>query len=202
MSGTYDPTSGMSTSAPGFELGAPGYQPTPPAPTFLGVSDPAYQSAPQYAPPPQYGAPQAPYAPVVPVVPAYPAGAPGPYGQPNYQVYDPTSAALPVPMQYPAQPYPTNPGQLVPGQLVPTRYGTFVVGGKSKLAAGLLGIFLGGLGVGQFYRGNVGMGVAQLLVTAFTFGIGGLWGFIEGIVVLASQPGSPSSLDSLGQLMS
>jgi len=90
---------------------------------------------------------------------------------------------------------------MVPGQVVQTPYGTFMVGNKSKLAAGLLGIFLGSIGVGQFYRGNAGMGVLQIVVTLCTFGLGSVWGLIEGIVVLASQPGSPSSLDSNGQIM-
>ena len=36
---------------------------------------------------------------------------------------------------------------------------------QSKLAAGLLGIFLGGLGVHNFYLGNTGKAVAQLLLT-------------------------------------
>src|SRR5258707_374960 len=32
---------------------------------------------------------------------------------------------------------------------------------KSKLVAGLLGIFLGGLGVHRFYLGYIGIGIAQ-----------------------------------------
>ena len=36
---------------------------------------------------------------------------------------------------------------------------------KSKLAAGLLGIFLGCFGVHNFYLGNTGKAVAQLLLT-------------------------------------
>jgi len=112
---------------------------------------------------------------------------------PNMQPYN---GGQPYPPIYPAQP-----GMMVPGQVVQTSYGTFMVGDKSKLAAGLLGIFLGGFGAGQFYRGNAGMGVVQIVVTFFTLGLGSLWGLIEGIVVLASQPGSPSSLDSNGQIM-
>lgn len=57
-------------------------------------------------------------------------------------------------------------------------------GEKSKLAAGLLGIFVGGLGVHRFYLGYIGIGVAQIFVTLLTFGIGALWGFIEGILIL------------------
>ena len=38
------------------------------------------------------------------------------------------------------------------------------VGAKSKLTAGLLGIFLGGFGVHNFYLGYTGKAVAQLLI--------------------------------------
>ncbi|MBM3887992.1 MAG: TM2 domain-containing protein [Verrucomicrobia bacterium] len=64
-----------------------------------------------------------------------------------------------------------------------------VVGGanlKSRIAAGLLGIFIGGLGIHRFYLGYTGIGVAQILVTFVTCGLGSLWGFIEGICILAS----------------
>jgi len=56
---------------------------------------------------------------------------------------------------------------------------------KSKLAAGLLGIFLGGFGIHRFYLGYVGIGIVQIIVTLITFGFGALWGFIEGILILA-----------------
>ncbi len=55
---------------------------------------------------------------------------------------------------------------------------------KSKMAAGLLGVFLGGFGVHRFYLGYVGIGIAQILVTVFTCGLGWIWGFIEGILIL------------------
>ncbi|MFM9615192.1 TM2 domain-containing protein [Streptomyces niveiscabiei] len=54
---------------------------------------------------------------------------------------------------------------------------------KSKLAAGLLQIFLGGFGVGRFYVGNVGIGIAQLL----TCGGFGIWALIDGIIFLVSN---------------
>jgi TM2 domain-containing membrane protein YozV len=57
---------------------------------------------------------------------------------------------------------------------------------KSKMTAGLLGIFLGGFGVGRFYTGHTGLAVGQLLVTLFTCGIGSLWGFIDGIMLLVN----------------
>ena len=59
---------------------------------------------------------------------------------------------------------------------------------KSKVVAGLLQIFLGWLGVGRFYLGNIGMGIAQILVILFTFGLGFLWPLIDGIVLLAGSP--------------
>ena len=42
---------------------------------------------------------------------------------------------------------------------------------KSKLAAGLFGIFLGAFGVHNFYLGFTGKAVAQLLITVLSFGI-------------------------------
>lgn len=61
----------------------------------------------------------------------------------------------------------------------------YIPGQKSRLAAGLFGIFLGGLGVHSFYLGYVGKGMAQILLS-FCFGIGAIWGLIEGILILAS----------------
>jgi TM2 domain-containing membrane protein YozV len=58
---------------------------------------------------------------------------------------------------------------------------------KSKIAAGLLGIFLGAWGVHNFYLGNTGRGIAQIIVTIVTCGIGALWGFIEGIMILTGS---------------
>ena len=60
-------------------------------------------------------------------------------------------------------------------------------GEKSKLAAGLLGILLGGLGVHRFYLGYIGIGIAQIIVTIVTGGLGGIWGFIEGILILTGS---------------
>ncbi len=54
---------------------------------------------------------------------------------------------------------------------------------KSKLAAGLFGIFLGGLGVHNFYLGYTGKAIAQIILS-FCFGIGAIWGLIEGILIL------------------
>ncbi len=59
---------------------------------------------------------------------------------------------------------------------------------KSKVVAGLLQIFLGSFGVGRFYKGDIGIGIAQIAVTWLTFGLGALWPFIDGIVLLTGRP--------------
>lgn len=123
--------------------------------------------------------------------PAQPAAG---YGQqPGYgQAYQqPNAYAQP---QYTAAPYAAAPvGQ----------------SSKSKLAAGLLGIFLGGLGVHNFYLGNTGKAVAQLLLTLvgwILLGLGpiaaAIWGFVEGIIILCSKPGSPWHKDANGYELS
>jgi len=58
---------------------------------------------------------------------------------------------------------------------------------KSKLVAGLLGIFIGGLGIHRFYLGYNGIGILQIVVTIITCGIGHLWGFVEGILILTGS---------------
>lgn len=69
-------------------------------------------------------------------------------------------------------------------QLVTAAAGT---GDKSKLVAGLLGIFLGGFGVHRFYLGFTGIGIAQIAVTIVTCGFGAIWGLIEGILILTGS---------------
>lgn len=56
---------------------------------------------------------------------------------------------------------------------------------KSKLVAGLLGIFLGGLGIHNFYLGYTGKAIAQIVLSCF--GIGAVWGLIEGILILCGK---------------
>lgn len=58
---------------------------------------------------------------------------------------------------------------------------------KSKLVAGLLQIFLGGFGVGRFYLGYTTIGVLQLVATLLTCGVGALWGFVDGIIIVAGN---------------
>lgn len=84
-----------------------------------------------------------------------------------------------------------NCGQTVlPGASVCTSCGcalTKAMGRKSKMAAGLLGIFLGGWGVHSFYLGNIKKGILQIVVSLVTCGFGALWGFIEGILILCGK---------------
>src|SRR4249919_755135 len=54
---------------------------------------------------------------------------------------------------------------------------------KSKVVAGLLNIFIP-FGVGRFYIGDTGIGVAQLIVAFFTCG---LWSIIDGIIMLVKD---------------
>jgi TM2 domain-containing membrane protein YozV len=58
---------------------------------------------------------------------------------------------------------------------------------KQKLIAGLLNILLP-FGIGRFYIGDTSTGVAQLLVSFFTCGLGGLWSLIDGILMLTGEP--------------
>ena len=76
---------------------------------------------------------------------------------------------------------------------------------KSKLAAGLLGIFLGTFGVHNFYLGFTGKAVGQLLlgtVGVVLCGLGpavsGIWGLVEGIMYLAGS----KTTDAKGQKLS
>lgn len=67
---------------------------------------------------------------------------------------------------------------------------------KSKVVAGLLGIFLGGFGIHQFYLGDSKKGVIRLVVTVVTCGLGAVWGFVEGIFILMGTDGYTT--DALG----
>lgn len=62
---------------------------------------------------------------------------------------------------------------------------------KSKIAAGLFGIFLGGLAIHNFYLGFKGKAIAQLLISLLSFGllawVSAVWGLIEGIMILAGS---------------
>ncbi|CAM3396138.1 NINE protein [Nocardioides dubius] len=105
----------------------------------------------------QYGQPQQPYG--------QQPYAQQPYGQPQYG--QPYGAS-------PAAPYGVHPVTGIP------------YSDKSKLLVGLLQVLIP-LGIGRMMMGQTGLGVAQLLVTVLTCGIGALWPFIDGIVILVSD---------------
>jgi TM2 domain-containing membrane protein YozV len=98
-----------------------------------------------------------------------------PYGQPQ-----PYQQQPPPPYGYPAgqvpQPYAVQQVD---------QYGR-PLSDKSKVVAGVLGIALGAFGAGRFYTGHIGMGIAQLLVSLVTCGLGHFWGLIDGIMILAN----------------
>ena len=58
--------------------------------------------------------------------------------------------------------------------------------GLMRLSGEGLQLFLP-IGIGRLYAGHTGIGIAQLLLTVF-FGIGVIWAFIDGIVILAGRP--------------
>lgn len=124
---------------------------------------PQYQGNPPASPQPQFQQPQ---------YQGNPAGPQQQYQQPQHQSY--TQA----PQQYQSQPPMPNPAY---GYSQP----------KSKIVAGLLGIFLGALGIHRFYLGFTKIAVIQLVLTlvlgAFGLGIVGLWGVVEGIMILAGS---------------
>jgi hypothetical protein len=108
-------------------------------------------------------------------------------------------AGLPGTGQYPTGAYsgafppaPYTGGHLVPHGYDPQApYGRDPVSGfpysdRSKVVAGLLQLFLP-IGIGRLYAGHTGIGIAQFVLTLF-FGIGMIWAFIDGIVILAGRP--------------
>lgn len=113
--------------------------------------------------------------------PAGPPGAQSSTEPPPYQPGMNVQAAYQPATYQPA--YPPQQG-LVPGTAA-----------KSKMAAGLLGIFLGAFGIHRFYLGYNTIGVIQLIlglplgfitcgVTTF---ITMIWGLIEGILILTGS---------------
>lgn len=107
-----------------------------------------------------------------PTGPAYPGPPPAGYAPPP-----PPSVGYPTPPPG----YPGNSGY-------PAEFVVYVDPlAKSRMTAGLLGIFLGALGVHRFYLGYTSIGVLQILVTIATCGIGGFWGIIEGVLILSGS---------------
>lgn len=123
-----------------------------------------------------------------------------PQPQPNYAQYQQPQSQQP--QQAPAQPTQPRTAQTAPWM----RQQQYITGpgmsSKSKIVAGLFGIFFGGLGVHNFYLGKSGRAVIQLLLTCLgwvIFGLGPIasiiWGLVEGIEILGSHPGSPWHTD-------
>ncbi|MBD3883351.1 TM2 domain-containing protein [Phormidium tenue FACHB-886] len=64
-------------------------------------------------------------------------------------------------------------------------------GAEKKIAAGICGILLGGLGIHKFVLGYTTEGIVTLLITVLTCGFGGavmgIIGLIEGIIYLTKS---------------
>ena len=99
--------------------------------------------------------------------------------------------------------------QVQPGQAACLTCGFATAGGaaampgaKSKVAAGLLGIFLGGLGIHNFYLGYKGKAIAQLLITLLSCfmlsEVSAIWGLIEGIMLLSGSINTDADGNPLG----
>jgi hypothetical protein len=63
---------------------------------------------------------------------------------------------------------------------------------KSRVAAGVLALLLGTLGIHNFYLGRTGIAVLQLLLSLLSLGflapVVALWALIEGILILVGSP--------------
>lgn len=60
-------------------------------------------------------------------------------------------------------------------------------GAEKKIAAGICGILLGGLGIHKFILGYTKEGIIQIVISVFTCGIGSVIGLIEGIIYLTKS---------------
>jgi hypothetical protein len=98
----------------------------------------------------------------------YPVGPPPPYGElaPYYG-------------------YPTDPRQQAYQNALYSAQ-------KSRVAAGLLGLFLGCFGIHNFYLGRTGVAVTQLLLTVLSLGVlspvVAIWVLVEAILILSRSP--------------
>ena len=74
---------------------------------------------------------------------------------------------------------------------------------KSKIAAGLLGIFLGGFGIHNFYLGYTSKAVGQLLITVLSCGalsfVSSVWGLVEGVMILTGSINCDAEGNPLGE---
>lgn len=134
------------------------------------------------------------------------------YGQPTYGQPDYTQSAQTPYDQQPAQPQYTQPAYNQPPIYAQQAYYQaaqqqpgYGYAQKSKIVAGLLGLFLGTLGIHNFYLGYTGKAVAQLLLTLIGWIIligpiiSGIWALIEAVLILCSSYGSSWHRDGRGQ---
>ena len=134
------------------------------------------------------------------------------YGQPTYGQPDYTQSAQPPYYQQQTQPRYEQPSYNQPPIYAQQTYYQaaqqqpgYGYAQKSKIVAGLLGLFLGGLGVHNFYLGYTGKAVAQLLLTLIGWIIligpiiSGIWALIESVLILCSSYGSNWHRDGRGQ---
>lgn len=185
---------------PAYDQNSAAYtQPAQPAEPAVPAYDPNASAYSQYdqAAQPSYGQPATP-APAYGTAPVYTQ--PAQPATPAAPVYDPNAASYNQYGQYGQPSQPAQSAQPAYGQPVaPAGYAQ-----KSKLAAGLLGIFLGCFGVHNFYLGNTGKAVAQLLLTVIGWililgpAVAGIWGLVEGILILCSHYGSQWHRDAQG----
>lgn len=62
-----------------------------------------------------------------------------------------------------------------------------IPGAEKKVAAGVCGILLGGLGIHRFILGDTTGGILRILITIVTCGAGSIIGLIEGIIYLTKS---------------
>lgn len=185
-----NPQSGQIPSSQQY-MQYPSYDPRQEQP-YGQAPQPQYGQGAQYGQAPQYEQPQ--------------------YGQPQYgqsrPQYGQAQYGQPQPgysQQYGQFGYDQQAYRQMPGYQPQPQQPAYYPQPKSKLAAGLLGIFLGALGVHNFYLGYTGKAVAQLLLTLVgwvLFGLGPVvawvWGLIESILILCSTYGSNWHRDAKG----
>nr|WP_189856388.1 TM2 domain-containing protein [Streptomyces poonensis] len=132
--------------------------------------------------PPAYGYPGTGAGPGTGDPYANPQQGPAGYAPPGYG-YPPPGYGYPPPGTYTGDPQ------------APYGYDPFgrPYSDKSKIIAGVLQLVLGTFGVGRFYIGNVGLGLAQL----FTCGGLGIWALIDGVLLLTGN----NTTDSQGRVL-
>ena len=62
-----------------------------------------------------------------------------------------------------------------------------IPGAEKKIAAGICGILIGGLGVHRFILGDATGGIIRIVLTFVTCGVGSIIGLIEGIIYLTKS---------------